>query len=403
MRPFFDKKIKTYIIDLCLHSVYYIMKIHNHVVRWCLSGVACMLMFTPLFSSTFAASTVDTTFPTWAKPNVAQDKKDLSYRVDMVLPFSQDRNSDAYIVYPTYGVVVPVNTPSADDSILMSQGQKFDYYPYFERGALHYFGVSPFEWPGNMVIAAHSSFFTSQEWRYKTVFQVVPLSHVWDNIWYYHKNVWWTYDLYEYTIVSSFETEKSNVWIMQYDNDGKSYLTTYSCFPIGSNARRWVNKAVLSTTILSQSSLSSQPVAIATPEILLPAASVYWTASLVSLQAVSTQSTSQIQHIEGTTAITLTLPAKKAVVAIKAQKKKPSMTPFAKQQQRIDTYVSSVIAQQSGSLVERIEQLKTLVSTLWTKNDTSVKLTMYEKKMKRSIMKYIKQYTMLAKKTGAVS
>jgi hypothetical protein len=66
-------------------------------------------------------------------------------------------------VYPKYGIVVPVLIPSYTDQAFLNQGQNFDYYSYFARGAFHYYGLSPEQGPGNMVIAAHSSFITNAE------------------------------------------------------------------------------------------------------------------------------------------------------------------------------------------------------------------------------------------------
>lgn len=82
---------------------------------------------------------VEITYPTRAKPNPEQNITDLSYWVNEVLPYAQDRNASKYIVYPKHGIVVPVLTPNANDQVLIDQGEMFDHYPYLEKGALHYF------------------------------------------------------------------------------------------------------------------------------------------------------------------------------------------------------------------------------------------------------------------------
>ncbi len=88
-------------------------------------------------------------------------------------------------------------------------------------------------------------------------------------MWYFEKNAKGTYDRYEYEVSESFETPSSNVSILSYNNDGKTYMTTYGCYPIGSNERRWVNKSVLVRTTLEHSSLDvsadKQPTISPTP------------------------------------------------------------------------------------------------------------------------------------------
>ena len=194
-------------------------------------------------------------YPTWAKMNPEMDKTSLAYWVKKVLPYAQDRNKSAYLVYPKAGIVVPVLNPSANDAALIKQWKAFNHYPYLENGALHYFGIWPSVGIGNMSIAAHSSYLKQDPGRYKTVFQALVITNPGDIVWYFEKNSKWTFDRYEYQVVQSYETDKNNVSILGYDNDGKSYLTTYGCYPIWSNEKRWVNKAVLKDVTLEQSSL----------------------------------------------------------------------------------------------------------------------------------------------------
>lgn len=194
-------------------------------------------------------------YPTWAKMNPEMDKTSLAYWVKKVLPYAQDRNKNAYLVYPKAGIVVPVLNPSQTDAELIKQWKAFNHYPYLENGALHYFGIWPAAGVGNMSIAAHSSYVKQDAGRYKTVFQALVITNPWDVVWYFQKNSKWTFDRYEYEVVQSYQTDKNNVSILAYDNDGKSYLTTYGCYPIWSNEKRWVNKAMLKDVTLEQSSL----------------------------------------------------------------------------------------------------------------------------------------------------
>ena len=204
---------------------------------------------------TIPSDNVSYEYPTWAKMNPETDKTSLAYWVKKVLPYAQDRNKSAYLVYPKAGIIVPVLNPSASDAALIKQWKAFNHYPYLENGALHYFGIWPSAWAGNMSIAAHSSYLKQDTGRYKTVFQALVITNPWDVVWYFQKNNRWTFDRYEYKVVQSYETDKNNVSILGYDNDGKSYLTTYGCYPIWSNEARWVNKSLLNGIILDHSSL----------------------------------------------------------------------------------------------------------------------------------------------------
>jgi sortase (surface protein transpeptidase) len=133
-------------------------------------------------------SAVDLAYPAWAAPNAAQDITDLSYWVNEVLPFEQDKDAAMYLVYPKAGVVLPITQPSYEDQRLIASGKMFDHYPYLEQAGLFYYGESPDYGKSNMVIAAHSSFDKQQPGRYKTVFQALPISRAGDKIFLYIKN-----------------------------------------------------------------------------------------------------------------------------------------------------------------------------------------------------------------------
>ncbi len=46
------------------------------------------------------SETVESAFPAWAKMDSAKEHTSLSYWVNTVLPFSADRNANAYVIYP---------------------------------------------------------------------------------------------------------------------------------------------------------------------------------------------------------------------------------------------------------------------------------------------------------------
>lgn len=190
---------------------------------------------------------VDTAFPSRAKPDEQQDNTDLNYWVQDVLPFVQDKTADRYLVMPLAGIVLPILTPSPDDQTKIAQGETFDHYHYLEQWGLFYYGSAPSTSVGNMVIAAHSSYAKSKAWRYKTIFQGLPISRAGDKVFYYEKNNAWSYDFYEYTITDSFETDKYNTAILKQDVTTPT-LTTYGCYKIGTNDARWVNVATLTST-----------------------------------------------------------------------------------------------------------------------------------------------------------
>lgn len=181
-------------------------------------------------------------YPERAKPDVDYKNQAIEYRMNDVLPFSEDRDKDAYIVYPKLGVIVPVLTINEDDKKLIREKKWFDHYKYLEWWSLHYVWNSPSQWDGNMVIAGHSSFFSNDPGKYKTAFQAVALSDIGDNIWYFEKNNKWIYDRYDYIIDIIDQVSTKDTSILYPKNTGKE-LTTYTCYPFWSTANRKFNKA----------------------------------------------------------------------------------------------------------------------------------------------------------------
>lgn len=196
---------------------------------------------------------VDFEYP--KRANTSNISKDvwLKYRIDNVVPYAEDKHSNAYLVYPNVWIIVPVLQTSSEDNDLINKWQNFDHLKYLEKWSLWYYGEAPSVAKWNMVIAAHSSYYKSDPGRYKTVFQALPISQKWDIIQYFEKNNEWNYDLYEYEIIASFETPKSNTSILLYNNDDKYYLTTYWCYPLWTEENRWVNQSVLTRMVKNHS------------------------------------------------------------------------------------------------------------------------------------------------------
>lgn len=188
----------------------------------------------------------ETSYPEWAKPDAEYANTDLWYWVYDVLPYAQDRNKSAYLIYPKQGIIIPVTTLNQEDRNSIAWWNWFDHFPYLQKSALHYVGKSPSQGMSNMVVAAHSSFDSSDAGRYKTAFQSVIYTNVWDKIWYFEKNGE-TYDRYEYTVKESTQTSTTNTSIIK-EVEWKTLLTAYTCYPIGTSDARWYNRAELTNT-----------------------------------------------------------------------------------------------------------------------------------------------------------
>ena len=76
----------------------------------------------------------DTDYPSRAKPDPAYEHQELYYWVEKVLPFDQDKNARAYVVYPEQGIIYPILTLSIEDKNLILSKQKFDHYKYLQEG-----------------------------------------------------------------------------------------------------------------------------------------------------------------------------------------------------------------------------------------------------------------------------
>lgn len=193
-----------------------------------------------------SASSIDTQFPAWAKPNPTQDITDLNYR-KQTLPV-QDQSAAGFVVYPKEWVTIPLVRPDKDDLEKIKVGDIFNHFKYLENGALHYVGNAPDQGIWNMVLAAHSSFNESDPGRYKTAGQVAINSSIGDKVHVYLADENGFFTLYVYTIQRSEEVLATQVSILD-QNVTQETLTFFTCFPIWTTLNRWINKAVLTETI----------------------------------------------------------------------------------------------------------------------------------------------------------
>lgn len=203
------------------------------------------------------SATIDTTFPTRAKPNNTENITDLSYWLD-TLTHEEDKTAAWYVVYPKVGVTIPIVWPDDADVKKIQAAELFDHYKYLENGALHYVGNAPDQGIGNMVLAVHSSFAKSDPWRYKTAGQVAPLSIKGDKVFVYLADETGTYTLYVYSIHRSEQISETAVDILNQEVATKS-LTLFTCYPIWTTDARRVNQAELIETIPSDKRYAPVP------------------------------------------------------------------------------------------------------------------------------------------------
>ena len=89
----------------------------------------------------------------------------------------QDRYADTYLVLPSNGLVMPINTvqTGSQDETALLNGENIDFNKYLRNGALEYPGTSTNDYGqiGNKVIFGHSSYFAHDHGRYKTHFQKI--------------------------------------------------------------------------------------------------------------------------------------------------------------------------------------------------------------------------------------
>ena len=163
-----------------------------------------------------------------------------------VLP-EQDRYADTYLVLPSNGLVMPINTVlsgSKDENALLNW-ENIDFNKYLRNGALEYPGTSTNDYGqiGNKVIFGHSSYFAHDHGRYKTHFQKIIELNAGEQVRIFRKTTSWI-KLFKYRVTESYDgkpTEVSKVLSDSY----KSEISLFTCTPIGWVKGRWIVKAQL--------------------------------------------------------------------------------------------------------------------------------------------------------------
>lgn len=203
---------------------------------------------TPIFKRVWTrnAKNIETSLP---NPEVfklaGNTSEDLKTWLE-VLP-EQDRYADTYLVLPSNGLVMPVNTVlsgSKDENALLNW-ENIDFNKYLRNGALEYPGTSTNDYGqiGNKVIFGHSSYFAHDHGRYKTHFQKIIELNAGEQVRIFRKTTSWI-KLFKYRVTESYDgkpTEVSKVLSDSY----KSEISLFTCTPIGWVKGRWIVKAQL--------------------------------------------------------------------------------------------------------------------------------------------------------------
>jgi LPXTG-site transpeptidase (sortase) family protein len=157
-----------------------------------------------------------------------------------------DGNAARYIVIPSIGIVTPVYgmsdtdvaTRDADIDTLVS-GWEIRVNPYLKDGVLHYpRSATPGE-TGNMIVAGHSSYWKSDDGRYKTVFGNLMEMDTGEQVWVYERWDGGKYTRYVYRVTASYNTDPKDVNVLLPDGD-KKIITLFTCTPVWGLSGRWI-------------------------------------------------------------------------------------------------------------------------------------------------------------------
>lgn len=194
--------------------------------------------------SASARKKIETRLPSEEIFRLAGDRnKSLSHWL-AVLPESE-RVASQYIVLPTQGLVMPVQTVASGSKAYnnFTNGIAEDFASYLHNGAVQLPGVSLGSYgdAGNKVIAGHSSYRKSSKAKYKTHFQKIIGMESGEEIRIYKKTAKGTFIRYVYKVNASYNTDDQDVSVLKPTHADQ--LTLITCTPIGGVAGRWVVKA----------------------------------------------------------------------------------------------------------------------------------------------------------------
>ncbi len=186
---------------------------------------------------TYTHPSVETAYPTWLQPSsLANASTDASYWINTI-PYTQDRNANAYVVIPTTWVVAPINASSAEEAAKAISGSAFNYSIPLQSGVAHYPGTQKPGETGTSVIFGHSSDYKANPGRYKTIFWKIIELDLGEEIWIYAKNTDGAYERMRFVVDTSREISPSKTDVLL-PKAGKN-LTLLTCTPIGWISGRW--------------------------------------------------------------------------------------------------------------------------------------------------------------------
>lgn len=157
-----------------------------------------------------------------------------------------DRNKDTYIILPTQGLIMPINTISENSKswkrYLSWKNENFT--TELQTGAilLPSLEKSTFWQFGNKVIWGHSSDLVKNKGRYKTHFQKIIELDQNEQVWIY-KKIDGKFQRFVYKVNKSYNVDSENVDLIQTNN--KDMLTLFTCTPIWGIKWRWIVEAEL--------------------------------------------------------------------------------------------------------------------------------------------------------------
>lgn len=193
-----------------------------------------------------ARKTVETALPSAETFRLAgSSETSLGYWLAVVPEI--DRNADKYIVLPTQGLVMPINSVAKDSQAYknFTSGIEENFVSYLRTGAVELPGTSTrgFGEVGNKVIGGHSSYWKSAKGRYKTHFQKIIGMEAQEEIWIYVKNTSGDYTRHVYRVTASYNTKDTDISVLQPTDNAT--ITLFTCTPIGGVAGRWIVRGEL--------------------------------------------------------------------------------------------------------------------------------------------------------------
>lgn len=163
-----------------------------------------------------------------------------------ILPNSDDRNYDEYLVFPDLGIISPlIYTPTTDPRYKdIVEWRNLDVNDFLKQWVHHYPGTSLPWFEGNALIGWHSNFFKNQVTDFTSVFATLPMLDSGDEVWYYKRVNSQSWMRYVYTVTKSYETKPDDATVFDPLGTG-SEMTFYTCVPIGTSDNRWIVKTKL--------------------------------------------------------------------------------------------------------------------------------------------------------------